>query len=65
MWSYPNLVPLDAASVTAIARRVGRFRFGRIYGGWWGHVVVGDGADLVRRSAERYVRRLTSPPPRP
>jgi hypothetical protein len=58
MWSYVNLVPLDAATVTDIARRVGRFRFSRIYGGWWGHVVVGDGPELVRRSAERYVRRL-------
>jgi hypothetical protein len=58
MWSYPNLIPLDAASVQEIARRVARFRFERVYGGWWGHVVVDDGAEAVRRSAQRYVERL-------
>ncbi len=59
MWSYPNLIPLPAATVLDIADRVGRYRFERIYGGWWGRVVVGDGAGAVRRSAERYVARMT------
>jgi hypothetical protein len=58
MWSFPNLIPLDADTVTGIARRVGRFRFDRVYGGWWGHVVLDDGAAAVRRSAARYVERL-------
>ena len=40
LWSYPNLVPLDADTVADIARRVARFRFGTLYGGWWGHVVA-------------------------
>ncbi len=57
MWSYPNLIPLDAASVEEIASRVGRFRFDRVYGGWWGHVVV-EGAEAVQRSARRYVERI-------
>jgi hypothetical protein len=58
MWSYPNLIPLDEATVLDIARRVGRLRFDRVYGGWWGRVVVRDGAAAVRRSADRYVARL-------
>jgi hypothetical protein len=58
MWSYPNLIPLDAATVDDIARRVERFAFDRIYGGWWGRVVVRDGAAAVRRSADRYLARL-------
>jgi hypothetical protein len=58
MWSYPNLIPLDAGTVAEIAQRVGRFRFDRVYGGWWGHVVLDDGAEAVRRSAARYVERL-------
>jgi hypothetical protein len=58
MWSYPNLIPLDAETVTDVARRAGRFAFDRVYGGWWGRVVVADGAAAIRRSAERYVARL-------
>jgi hypothetical protein len=58
MWSYPNLNPLDEATVAEIARRVERFGFERVYGGWWGRVVVADGAAAVRRSADRYIARL-------
>jgi len=58
MWSYPNLIPLDEATVLDIARRTERFSFDRVYGGWWGRVVVADGAAAVRRSADRYVARL-------
>ncbi len=58
MWSYPNLIPLDEPTVLDIARRVERFSFDRIYGGWWGRTVVHDGAAAVRRSADRYVGRL-------
>ena len=58
MWSFPNLIPLDADTVTGIAQRIGRFRFDRVYGGWWGHVVLDDGAEAVRRSAARYVARV-------
>ena len=58
MWSYPNLIPLDEETVAGIARRVERFAFDRVYGGWWGRVVVRDGAAAVRRSADRYVARL-------
>ena len=55
MWSYPNLIPLDPATIEQIAARVERFQFDRIYGGWWGRVVVRDGAAAVRRSADRYI----------
>ncbi|HEX4357250.1 MAG TPA: MBL fold metallo-hydrolase [Pseudonocardia sp.] len=58
MWSYPNLIPLDEHTVAEIARRVERFRFDRVYGAWWGRVVVRDGAAAVRRSADRYIARL-------
>jgi hypothetical protein len=58
MWSYPNLIPLDPATIEDIARRVERFAFDRIYGGWWGRVVVRDGPAAVRRSADRYLARL-------
>jgi hypothetical protein len=63
MWSYPNLIPLDAVAVGEIARRVERFAFDRVYGGWWGRVVVRDGARAVRRSAARYIARLNGERP--
>ncbi len=59
MWSYPNLIPLDPATVQQIASRVERYHFDRVYGGWWGRVVVSDGAGAVRRSADRYVAHVT------
>jgi hypothetical protein len=58
MWSYPNLIPLDEATIRDIARRVERFPFDRVYGGWWGRVVVQDGPGAIRRSADRYIARL-------
>jgi hypothetical protein len=58
MWSYPNYIPLDARCVTEIADRAGALEFDRIYGGWWGHVVVQDGPAAIRRSAERYLSHL-------
>jgi glyoxylase-like metal-dependent hydrolase (beta-lactamase superfamily II) len=58
MWSYPNLIPLDEATVRDIAQRVERFAFDRVYGGWWGRVVVSDGPAAIRRSAERYIASL-------
>src|SRR5260370_18134226 len=36
MYSYPNLIPLNAKSVQGIARAVAPLAFDRIYGGWWG-----------------------------
>jgi len=63
---YVDLDPSDPrrvireseATVLDIGRRAGRFAFDRVYGGWWGRVVVQDGGAAVRRSAERYVARL-------
>jgi hypothetical protein len=55
MRSYPNLIPLPAATVRDVAERVTRHRFARIYGGWWDTVIDGDAA-LIDRSAQRYAR---------
>jgi hypothetical protein len=58
MWSFPNLLPLDAGSVRALAARVDRLEFDRLYAGWWGRAVRSDARRVVRRSAERYLARL-------
>jgi hypothetical protein len=60
MYSYPNLIPLPAATVRAIAATLAPLAFDAIYGAWWDHVVRTDGHAAVQRSAERYVRALSA-----
>jgi len=61
MRSYPNEIPLSAATVKRIAATVRPYRFDRVYGGWWDRVVDRDGAAAVERSAERYMRWIAGP----
>lgn len=58
MYSYPNLIPLDAAAVRAIADRLEPYAFYRIYGGWWDRVLETGGKDALRRSVARYLRAI-------
>ena len=58
MYSYPNLIPLPVAAVSAIADKLEPYEFETIQGAWWGTTVPRDGKGVVRRSAERYVRAL-------
>lgn len=62
MRSYPNLVPLDAASVRRIVDAVEPFAYDRIYGGFWNLHVEQDAKAAVRRSAERYLAAIAGPP---
>jgi hypothetical protein len=58
MYSYPNLIPLPGSSVRAIATTLEPYAFDTIYGAWWDRIVRRDGAAIVQRSAERYLRAL-------
>jgi glyoxylase-like metal-dependent hydrolase (beta-lactamase superfamily II) len=58
MYSYPMLIPLPAREVERIAGALEPWDFERIIGAWWGRVVRAEAKDVVRRSAERYVRSL-------
>lgn len=58
MWSYPNLIPLDAATVRGVAARVEAIDFDRIYGGWWGRIVHSDAKARLAASIDRYVTRM-------
>jgi hypothetical protein len=58
MYSYPMLIPLPAGQVERIATALEPWEFERIYGAWWDRVVREDGKNVVRRSAERYVRAI-------
>lgn len=57
MYSYPNCIPLDEASVRQIRERVAAVRFDRIYGAF-GAKVARDGQTVVEESAARYVSFL-------
>jgi len=58
MYSYPNLIPLNASSINRIVQSVEPFAFDRIYGGWWERLVAPDAKGAVKRSAERYLRAI-------
>jgi glyoxylase-like metal-dependent hydrolase (beta-lactamase superfamily II) len=58
MYSYPNLIPLDGAAIRRIEAALEPFEFDRIVGAWWERVVPRDGKEIVRRSAERYLRAI-------
>lgn len=59
MYSYPNDLPLDPATVRRIGSRVAELPFERLYGAWWGRNVLEGAEGAVRRSVERYVRGVT------
>ena len=58
MHSFPNLIPLDAASVHGITAAVEPYMFVRIYGGVPGQIMHADAKAAVRRSVDRYVAHL-------
>jgi hypothetical protein len=57
MYSYPNLIPLNAGAVNRVVSALEPFSFDRIFGAF-GHVVEEDGSAAVKRSAERYIRAI-------
>ncbi len=54
MRSYPNKIPMSAAVVAKVADRVLQLDFDRLYDNF-GSQVIGDAAQWVRRSADRYI----------
>jgi hypothetical protein len=58
MYSYPNFVPLDAATVRRIVRALEPLKYAKHFGAWPKFQVVGDPKQALRRSAERYLRAI-------
>jgi hypothetical protein len=58
LWSYPNMMPLAAATIRRIADTLAPWRFERIYGAFPGRQVMAGGARAVERSAARYIELL-------
>lgn len=59
MYSYPNMIPLNARSVERIVQAVEPFEFDRIYGGWWDYLVASDAKAAMKRSADRYIEAIS------
>ena len=59
MYSYPNMIPLNARTVERIVQAVEPFEFDRMYGGWWDYLIPTDAKFAVKRSAERYIKAIS------
>jgi glyoxylase-like metal-dependent hydrolase (beta-lactamase superfamily II) len=58
MYSYPNSIPLSAATVTGIGHRALTYPFDRLYGAFTARVIPTGAQQAIRRSVERYIRKL-------
>jgi glyoxylase-like metal-dependent hydrolase (beta-lactamase superfamily II) len=58
MWSYPNMLPLPAATVSDIIQRLTRVKFKKLYGAFEGKDITENADDIVRRSGEKYISCL-------
>ncbi len=65
MYSYPNMIPLPAATVRRMVAAVEPYAFDRIYGAWWEKIIKSGAKAAVSRSAERYVRAIEGDPAGP
>ena len=59
MYSYPNYIPLNAASVRRIAAAVAPLAFDRIYGAWWGRNIEHSARPAFDASVERYLAAIS------
>lgn len=63
MWSYPNYIPLNPPTIRHILKCLDALEFDRIYGAFFIRgkgIVPTRGKEVVRRSAERYLRAIQS-----
>lgn len=58
MYSYPNVVPLNARAVKRIAGALESFDYGQVYSAFWNMRILADGKGAVARSVERYLTAI-------
>jgi hypothetical protein len=58
MYSYPNLLPLNAKAVRRIADAIAPLHFDRIYGGWWGRNIEAVAKPAFETSVARYLAAI-------
>jgi len=59
MYSFPNMIPVNAATVRRIGDILEPLAFDRIYGAFWGRVIAGDAKQAARRSIARYIEAVS------
>jgi hypothetical protein len=59
MYSYPNVIPLNAKAVSRIVESVEPYEYDRIYSSWKDRVILTGAKEAVRRSADRYIKAIT------
>ncbi|MGX9377034.1 MBL fold metallo-hydrolase [Pantoea ananatis] len=55
MWSYPNMLPLPAATITAIVNRLQPYDFRKLYSAFEGRDIIDDASSVVKQSAQKYI----------
>jgi glyoxylase-like metal-dependent hydrolase (beta-lactamase superfamily II) len=58
MYSYPNLIPLNAAAVRRIAQAIEPFAYDRIYSAWFDRTLANGAREAVARSVARYINAI-------
>lgn len=59
MYSYPNMIPVNAATVRRIGEILEPLAFDRIYGAFWGRVIARDAKAAARASVARYIKAVS------
>jgi hypothetical protein len=59
MYSYPNMIPLPKSKIIQITERIGKYKFDSLYSAFEGKEILRNADTAVRRSAERYIQRIT------
>jgi hypothetical protein len=59
MYSFPNYIPMNAASVLGIARAVEPLAFDRVYGAWWGRNIAAGAKAAFDASVRRYLAAIS------
>jgi hypothetical protein len=58
MRSYPNLIPLSAARVKAIADALAPFEFDKMFGNFFESVIESGAKQAFNKSVERYLAAI-------
>jgi hypothetical protein len=58
LYSYPNMIPVNAATIRRIAAILEPYAFDKVYGAFEGRVIAGGAKAALERSFERYLAAI-------